>query len=86
MEKLTTENLEFMIRQVIVSFPGKIYDVLTIYGLATATLRHYLGDEWTNQNASAFFEQKILKRIGREGTSSEREILWLKSIFDMSYV
>ena len=54
-----------MVRQVIEDLPGKIYDNFIIYDLATATLRHYLGDEWTNQNASAFFEPKVLKGNGK---------------------
>ncbi len=65
MKKLTKENLESMVRQVIEDLPGKIYDNFIIYDLATATLRHYLGDEWTNQNASAFFEPKVLKGNGK---------------------
>ena len=52
MEKLTIENLESIVHQIIVDSHGKIDDVFKIYGLATATLRHYLGDEWAKQNAS----------------------------------
>jgi len=68
MKNLTKENLESMVRQIIADFPGKIYDDFIIYGLAIATLRHYFGYGWTEQNASAFFEQKVLSgnRKGRK--------------------
>lgn len=62
MEKLRKENLEAIVRQIIADFSGKIYDDFKIYGLAIAILRHYFGNEWTEQNASAFFEQKVPKK------------------------
>ncbi len=59
MEKLAVEDLKSIVQQVVDNFHGKIYGVHKIYGLATTTLRHYLGDEWVNQNASALFQQKV---------------------------
>lgn len=51
-----------MARQFITDFPGKVYDDWKIYGLAVKTLQHYLGEDWTKRNASAFFEQKTPKK------------------------
>ncbi len=67
MEKLAIEDLTSIVRQVIENFHGKIYEDHKIYGLATVTLRHYLGDEWVNQNASALFQRKVItgNRKGR---------------------
>jgi len=59
MEKLVVEDLQSIVRRVTETFHGKIYDTHKLYGLAIATLRHYLGDEWVNQNASALFQQKV---------------------------
>jgi hypothetical protein len=67
MKNLTKENLESIVRQIISDSPYKIYDDFKIYGLAIAILRYYFGNEWTDQNASAFFEKKVLSanRKGR---------------------
>ena len=68
MEKLEVNDLKPIVRQVVENFHGKIYEVHKIYGLAVATLRHYLGDEWVNENASAFVQPKVFIRI-RKGRS-----------------
>ena len=68
MEKLATEDLKSIVRQIVDNFLGKIiYDIHKIYGLATETLRHYLGDKWVDQNAFAFIQERVLteNRKGR---------------------
>jgi len=50
MNKLVTGNLRAIVQQLEKNFPDNADEVFKMFGLAVKVLRHYLGEDWTNEN------------------------------------